>query len=131
MSYRHTQTGWLTLMVCGGLLSIFVIVAARASVAPARPFLLFGNVPLLAVVMFLFGSLTVTVDDAAIALRFGPGVIRKRIKLDNVTACQPVKNRWWGAGHPAHSRRLALQCLRSGCGRVEAEKRPGLPHRHG
>jgi hypothetical protein len=95
MSYKHTQTGWLTLMVCGALLPFFVITAVITPDAPVRTFMLFVTAPILAVVIILFGSLTVAVDDAAITMRFGPGLIRKKIKLDDVAACEPVKNRWW------------------------------------
>ena len=95
MSYKHTQTGWLTLMVCGALLPFFVITAVITPDAPVHTFMLFVTTPILAVVMILFGSLTVTVDDAVITLCFGPGLIRKRIKLDTVAGCKPVKNQWW------------------------------------
>ena len=95
MSYKHTQTGWLTLMVCGVLLPFFVIAAAMIPDAPVRPFLLFVTTPVTAVVMILFSSLTVAVDDAAIAIRFGPGLIRKKIKLEDVAGCVSVRNRWW------------------------------------
>jgi hypothetical protein len=53
----------------------------------------------LALVVLLFSTLTVEVDDEAIRLRFGIGLVRKRIGLSEVRAWQEVRNPWysgWG-----------------------------------
>ena len=46
-------------------------------------------------VLLAFHSLTVQVDDAAIRLRFGPGLIARSIPLDQIATCRAVRNRWF------------------------------------
>ena len=95
MTYKHTQTGWVTLAVCGVLLIFLMAVAAHMPEPRARPMMLVVGIPILLIVVVLFGSLTVTVDDAVITVQFGPGIIRKKISLSDVASCSPVRNAWW------------------------------------
>jgi glycerol uptake facilitator-like aquaporin len=95
MTYKHTQTGWLTLAVCGALLIILGIVSAHMPEPRARLVPLYFGVPIMLIVMVLFGSLTVTVNDADVTVQFGPGIIRKKISLADVESCKPVRNQWW------------------------------------
>jgi hypothetical protein len=91
--YRHTQSGWVTVGTCG---AIFLFVACLPMPARApHQLLLLALTLLFAVVVMLFGALTVEVDDAAIRLRFGVGLIRKTFSLADVASCQAVRNRWW------------------------------------
>jgi len=93
MRYRHTQSGWVTVGTCG---AIFLLVASLPLPARApHQLLLLAMTLLFAVVVMLFGALTVEVDDAAIRLRFGIGLIRKTFSLADVASCQSVRNRWW------------------------------------
>jgi hypothetical protein len=53
----------------------------------------------LAVALVLFPSLTVAIQEEELLLQFGPGLIRKRFKLNEIGSCQAVKNPWyygWG-----------------------------------
>ena len=53
----------------------------------------------LAVALVLFPSLTVVIREEELLVQFGPGVIRKRFKLNEIASCQAVKNPWyygWG-----------------------------------
>jgi hypothetical protein len=90
--YRHTQVGWVTLGVAAA-----VVALARFSMpegAPVAPMLVIA-----AAVALLFGTLTVEVGHAALRLRFGIGLIRKRIALGQVQAWSAVRNPWyagWG-----------------------------------
>jgi hypothetical protein len=93
--YRHTQVGWVIL---GAVAAAAVLVAPRlppgGTGLPGGPLLV-----VLALVALLFGALTVEVDAEAIRLRFGVGLIRKRIELAEVRGCQTVRNPWycgWG-----------------------------------
>jgi len=95
MTYKHTQTGWLTLIVGGVLLVVLVAVSSHVPEPRARWIPLYVGVLIMPLVMVLFGSLTVTVNDAAITVQFGPGLIRKKISLADVASCQPVRNQWW------------------------------------
>jgi hypothetical protein len=50
-------------------------------------------------ILLLFGWLTVDLDDEALRVRFGIGLIRKTIPLEGVQSAQAVRNRWyWGWG---------------------------------
>ena len=95
MTYKHTQTGWLTLIVCSALLVLLVAVSAHVPEPRARLIPLYVGVPIMLIVMALFGSLTVTVNDDAITIQFGLGIIRKKISLAEVASCEPVRNQWW------------------------------------
>jgi len=93
MRYRHTQSGWVTVGTCGAL---FLLVACLPLPARAPHQLLpLAMTLLFAVVVMLFGALTVEVNDVAIRLRFGLGLIRKAFSLTDVASCQVVRNRWW------------------------------------
>jgi hypothetical protein len=53
----------------------------------------------LAVALVLFPSLTVVIREEELLVQFGPGVVRKRFKLNEIGSCQAVKNPWyygWG-----------------------------------
>ncbi len=90
--YRHTQLGWVILGVAAS-----VVAVARATVpegAPVAPMLVIAGL-----IALLFGTLTVEVDHEAVRLRFGVGLIRKRIALRDVRAWREVRNPWyagWG-----------------------------------
>lgn len=117
--YRHTQVGWLILISLGiSLVALAVVtclaldasslaVSAPAGASPGSsksrpevPVLLLAAVfALIAICMVLFSSLTVTVTNDAIEIRFGPGLIRKKFALADIASCRIVRNRWyygWG-----------------------------------
>src|SRR4051794_8025867 len=92
--YRHTQFGWA--IVVSSLLPITLLGGIALASRSAAPLL--GLIPLLVIVP-AFASLTVAVTDAAILLRFGVGLIRKRFPLDDIESAAPVINSWicgWG-----------------------------------
>jgi len=92
MTYKHTQTGWVTLVACGGIILLFQFLPVPHAPREILP-LVFLIVALS--VATLMGTLTVEVDDSLVRLRFGVGLIRKSFRLDEIATCQPVRNRWW------------------------------------
>jgi hypothetical protein len=90
--YRHTQPGWVILAVAAATAAV-----AQAGLPPGVP-----SWPLFLVVAILvlfFGALTVEVGADALRLRFGIGLVRKRIPLGDVVAWREVRNPWytgWG-----------------------------------
>jgi hypothetical protein len=94
--YRHRQFGWVivgTIVPVILLLVILGLPTARFSAELAVPFALLTSV------LFLFGAMTVTVDQKHVALWFGVGVIRKRIALNEIRSYRCVRNPWyysWG-----------------------------------
>ena len=86
-AYRHTQIGWAIIVP---LAAIAVLVLLVGGPSPAAALLVVG-----ALACALFGSLTVTVDDRALAFRFGVGIVRRRIPLESIQSWQEVRNPWW------------------------------------
>jgi hypothetical protein len=62
-----------------------------AAPAAARVLLLL----IVALAVLVFSALTVDVDEEAVRLRFGVGLVRKRIPLTDVRTCREVRNPWW------------------------------------
>ena len=93
--YSHTQTGWVTII---GLVGALLVIGATATEldpgSPGRPFVT-ATLVLMALLIPVFGWLTVTVDEEAVTTRFGIGLIRKRIKLHDIHAAARVRNKWW------------------------------------
>ena len=97
LPYRHTQIGWVTLIALAvpalAALGIKDLVAEEAG--PSVVWLLPGFIGLMAVLMVLFGSLTVDVDSERIRIRFGPGFISKRWFLSHVESAEVIRTRIW------------------------------------
>jgi hypothetical protein len=92
--YRHRQIGWLMILILGTALVIFGLTAVRASHA-----LYYFILATLLFCLVFFTTLSVAVTDEIVHVKFGPGIIGKRIRLDEVLYCNPVRNRWqygWG-----------------------------------
>jgi hypothetical protein len=74
-TYAHTQRGALILNLGLGLAVVFLL----AGLLFVRPLLI--SVPLLVLVVWLFNSLTIEIDQRELRWRFGPGVIQKSVPL--------------------------------------------------
>ncbi len=91
MTYRHTQTGTLTLLcsVLAGLVG--AALAWRAGQwTPA-----IAVIVLVTVIAFLFSSLTVEVDEGELRWYFGPGLWTYRLPLADIRDVGIVRNQWW------------------------------------
>ena len=86
--YQHSQTGTLVLALTA-VPAVVCLLLGFSGIWHVYP--LAG---LFLVVMLLFHSLKVKVDDVAIHLSFGIGLIRRSIPLERVAVCAPVRNRW-------------------------------------
>ena len=90
--YEHTQIGHV---IIWSLLAIIVIWIA---LSPHREPPLIISIILL-VCLFLFYKLRITIDDETLCASFGPGIIRKRVRLEEIVGCEPIRIRWsygWG-----------------------------------
>ncbi|HTL74432.1 MAG TPA: hypothetical protein VL863_14110 [bacterium] len=85
--YQHTQRGTLILVVTLGIAALFIGLAV--TIAPIQSVWL--AVPILGVCAWLFSSLTIEITDRELRWRFGPGMIRKRVSLAEITAAEQVK----------------------------------------
>lgn len=84
--YQHTQVSYLNLIVGAGLTLVFVAVGRPATAA--------GVVALLSVLVWtIFGTLSTSVQDRALHVRFGPlPLVRKRLALADITSASVVRN---------------------------------------
>jgi hypothetical protein len=93
--YEHTQVGYFIIVaIVAAMVAIGIILANTGVNVIAIAVLV-----VLAVALVLFPSLTVVIRGEELLVQFGPGVIRKRFKLNEIESCQAVKNPWyygWG-----------------------------------
>ena len=96
IEYRHTQFGYALIATIVAAVCVLLAVAmfssdgSRAGVLAAIA---------LAVIMWLFSSLTVEVSGGELSVRFGRGLIGKRIPLADIRSVRAVRNKWyfgWG-----------------------------------
>jgi hypothetical protein len=89
--YRHTQTGYVILAVVGAT-AVALVLGVWQGYLPVFTLYLAGA---LVIALVLFGSLTVEVGHEAVVLGFGPGLVRRRLPLGEVTGVRVVRNPWW------------------------------------
>ena len=92
--YKHTQIGWVICVTVAALAALGLLLYRYAGINA-----LIIVLALDAVVLALFGSLTVTVSDRELLARFGIGLVRKRIDLSEIRHFEEVTTPWyWGWG---------------------------------
>lgn len=99
--YRHVQFGTLQVILLGGAALVVLAVIAVKGWHPALGVALAILVPAL----LLFWRLAVEVDPRGVGLRFGVGLIHRTFPLAEITAAEPVRNRWyygWGIRYTPH-----------------------------
>lgn len=89
--YRHTQVGWLTIVILGGGTLVALLAAVSLAWNPISTGILF----VLAGFLVLFGSLSVEIRGGLLECRFGVGLIRRRIPLSEIRDARATRNRWW------------------------------------
>jgi hypothetical protein len=99
--YHHRQVGYF--MIAALLIGLGVILVALSR----EGFNWIGAAVLLLIVAALinYWSLTVTIDDDNLEVRFGPGLIRRTYRLADVDACSVVRNKpyyGWGTRYTPH-----------------------------
>jgi hypothetical protein len=93
--YRQTQVSWPTVVPLVAVMLILIGVFLLNHLVVAL-WLVAG---VMALILLLFATMTVVVDDSGIEARFGIGVVRKRVPFDRIRSCQVVRNPWyygWG-----------------------------------
>jgi hypothetical protein len=89
--YEHTQIGHA---IIWSLLAIILIasdglIGSRFHVEPPVV------VSIILLVCLLFYKLRITIEDEILRASFGPGIIRKRVRLAEIVECEPIRIRWW------------------------------------
>ena len=119
-SYAHTQVGYFLIVAYALVVVALGVLAATTSL---RPFAVVGLVAI-AVALALFCKLRITLDEHFLELRFGVGLFRKRIRIDEVVACRVVRNPWyygWGIRYTPRGWSYSV----SGLSAVELDLRNG------
>lgn len=93
--YRHTQVG--TLILAALIIGIFLVIFISSNKG-WHPLGIFV-ISILFICIALFYSLTIEIDDGILKIRFGIGLIQKKIDLTEVKNAKTVHNHWyygWG-----------------------------------
>lgn len=124
--YRHTQRGVVILVFLGcGVLFVLggLFVAANQTA-------LIAVLAVLVVCAALFRSMSIEIGSDILAWSFGPGLIRKSVRIADVQYAQVVRNRWfygWGIHWTPHGWLYNV----SGLGAVEIRLKSGKRFRPG
>ncbi len=98
--YEHTQTGYV--LICGLFVAAFAFAFARFfQTSPQREIFLVVSI-LFLITIVAFYKLTITIDDQILCASFGVGLVRKKVALAEIAACEPL-------GNSSHAIRLAVQ----------------------
>ena len=124
--YHHVQIGYLLITIYGALCLFMALVMFATGLGPFYMYimLVFG------VLMAIFATLTVAVDDRAITIEYYLGFPRMRFKMEKIAACRIVRNRWyygWGIRYTPHGWLFSVSGLQA----VEIEMKNGKRYRIG
>ena len=103
-SYKHTQIGYLMLVITLAVLVLFawLQITARAETPSYNSGANFAITAIMALILFIlvsFSTLTIFIDEQFLKIRFGWGIFRKKFSLSDIAAVKKVKNHWyygWG-----------------------------------
>ena len=102
--YKHTQIGYLMLVVTLAVLVLFawVYITALAeppSVDSGTNFAVSAIMVLILFILASFATLTASIDENYLRIKFGYGIFARKFELNKIASVQAVKNRWyygWG-----------------------------------
>ncbi|MEK7552977.1 MAG: hypothetical protein AAB505_02640 [Patescibacteria group bacterium] len=103
-TYKHTQIGYLMLVVTLVVLALFTWAQITARSEPPSYYsgTNFAVTAVMALIVFTlasFATLTVTINETCLRIKFGYGIFAKMFPLDQIASVQSVKNHWyygWG-----------------------------------
>jgi len=103
-SYKHTQIGYLMIIVTLAVLVLFAWaqITARAeppSVDSGANFLITAIMFLVLFTLSSVTTLTVSIDEKYLRVKFGYGIFRKKFLLSEIASAKQVENYWyygWG-----------------------------------
>lgn len=95
MKYKHTQIGYLIVFVSFGVLLLFGAISTQVGFPmPAIIIMVF-----VLFLLFSFSTLSVTVDEKHLNIKFGYGLFQKQFLLMEIASVSAVRNHWyygWG-----------------------------------
>ena len=95
MEYKHTQIGILMIVVLGLVIGTFISIVMQEGV-PTQAMII---MVLVIVLLSSFLSLTVTIREGMLKLKFGYGLYGKSFRVKDIVFAKAVKNTWyygWG-----------------------------------
>lgn len=103
-SYKHTQIGYLMIVVFLAVLALFawMYITARAEPPSYYSGTNFAITAIMASILLIlgsFGALTVSIDEQRVVIRFGYGIFRKKFAISEIASVAQAKNHWyygWG-----------------------------------
>ena len=103
-SYKHTQIGYLMIVVTLAVLVLFawaqyMVRSEPPSVDSGANFLVTAIMVLILFTLSSVTTLTVSIDEKYIGIKFGYGLFRKKFLLSEIVSAKQVKNHWyygWG-----------------------------------
>jgi hypothetical protein len=90
--YEHTQIGHATVW---SLLAIILVASGALLGSSSHAQLPMVVSIILMVCLALFYKLRISIEDQMLCASFGPGIIRKRLRLLEIVGCEPMRIRWW------------------------------------
>ena len=85
--------GWLWISAIFAAADCSLAGIAGAAERLAEPPLIVAII--LLVCLVLFYKRRITIGDETLCASFGPGVIRKKVRLAEIVGCEPIQIRWW------------------------------------
>jgi uncharacterized membrane protein YdbT with pleckstrin-like domain len=93
--YEHTQVGYVIIIaMVAAMVAVGIILVNQAS-----DWIAIAVLGVLAVILVLFHSLTVVINEEELVVQFGTGTIRKRFRLNEIESVQAIRVPWyygWG-----------------------------------
>jgi len=104
-SYKHTQIGYLMLVVTLATLVLFawVQITARAELPSYYSGTNFAVSAVMVLILFIlasFTTLTVSINESYLRIKFSYGFLSRKFSLNQIASVRTVKNHWyygWGA----------------------------------
>ena len=103
-TYKHTQIGYLMLVVTLAVLILFAWVYITASAEPPSVdsgpnFAVTATMAFILFILASFTTLTASIDENCLRIKFSYGIFARKFALDQIASVQAVKNHWyygWG-----------------------------------
>jgi hypothetical protein len=89
--YSHTQVGYQMLV----LLAAGIFFVTFWMVFEGFHWIAFVVLVVLDVTLLVFSTMTVAITDSTLDITFGPGLIHKRVDLQDISECFVVTNPFW------------------------------------
>ena len=128
MNYKHTQIGYLIIVITTLLILYFGFIFIMASFN----MLILAVMILIIFILSSFSLLTIMIDENNLQIKFGYGIFKKRYLIRDIISAKVVKNHWyygWGIRYWVPRRMWVYNV--SGFDAVEIEMRNGRIKRIG